>query len=193
MCHNIVMEEKIIIWLQSFSNNFYDIFFQSVSYLVSWVGAIFVFLSILIFINKKYALCMGLGYVISVGINYIIKVIVARPRPYVTNPQIINKLTTVGESFPSGHSLSVIFIVLSIFALMYLLNKQGKFNLYNKTWFKVLCYISAGLLIVLTMLARMYLGQHYLSDILVGLALGTLCFTLSYFVYKKIASKNKKC
>ena len=193
MCHNIVMEEKIIIWLQSFSNNFYDIFFQSVSYLVSWVGAIFVFLSILIFINKKYALCMGLGYVISVGINYIIKVIVARPRPYVANSEIINKLTTVGESFPSGHGLSVIFIVLSILALMHLLNKQGKFNLYNKTWFKVLCYIYAGLLIVLTMLARMYLGQHYLSDILVGLALGGLCFTLSYFVYKKIASNNKKC
>lgn len=193
MCHYIFMEEKIIIWLQSMSNGFYDLFFQSISYLVSWVGAIFVFLAILIFIDKKYALVMGLGYVCSVCINFLLKVIIARPRPYIANPNIVNKLTTVGHSFPSGHSVSVIFIVLAIIFLMIILHRKNKFKLYDKLWFRILLYLIAVLLVIFTMIARMYLGQHYLSDILVGLSLGTVCFFATYFVYKKIAMKNKKC
>lgn len=187
------MEEKIIIWLQAMSNDFYDVFFQSISYLVSWIGAIFVFLAILIFIDKKYALIMGFGYVLSIGINFLLKVIIARPRPYVANPNILNKLTTVGYSFPSGHSVSVIFIVLAVVFLMIILHRHSKFKLYQKLWFRILIYVLASLIVFFTLIARMYLGQHYLSDILVGLSLGTVCFIATYFVYKKIAMKDKKC
>ena len=186
------MEEKIIIWLQSFSNNFYDLFFQSVSYLVSWIGAFCLFLVVLLFLDKKYALCMGFGYLITVIFNYILKVIIARPRPYVNNPQIINKLTTIGQSFPSGHSVSVMFIVLALLSLFAFLCKKGKMEIYKKTWFKILSYSVAIVLVLLTAIARMYLGQHYISDIIVGLIIGMFGFVVSYFVFKKIATKQKK-
>lgn len=187
------MEEKIIIWLQTMSNDFYDVFFQSISYLVSWIGAIFVFLAILIFIDKKFALIMGLGYVFSISVNFLLKVIIARPRPYVANPNIVNKLTTIGYSFPSGHSVSVIFIVLAIVFLMIILHRKNKFKLYDKLWFRILLFVLATLIVIFTIIARMYLGQHYLSDILGGLSLGAVCFVATYFVYKKIAMKDKKC
>ena len=60
----------------------------------------------------------------------------ARPRPYVANEQIINKLSTVGYSFPSGHSVSTMFMVLMFITLFYTLRNQKRYNLFNKTWFK---------------------------------------------------------
>lgn len=193
MCHNIIMEEKIIIWLQSLSNNFYDVFFQSISYLASWIGAIFVFLIVLLFLDKKYALFMGVGYSLTVLFNYILKIIVARPRPYVTNPEIINKLTTIGQSFPSGHSMSVVFIVLALLYLFSLLCKKGKFEIYKKTWFKIICYTIGILLVILTGISRMYLGQHYITDILAGYIVGALGFVGTYLLYRyQIKNKTNK-
>lgn len=186
------MEEKIIIYLQSLSNNFFDVFFQGISYIVSWIGAICVFAVILLFVNKKYGAIFLAGFLSTIGVNYLLKEIIARPRPYVANAQIVNKLTTIGMSFPSGHSVSVIFIVLSVLFLMHMLCKDGKFKFFEKTWLKILCYVVGVVLVLLTAVARMYLGQHYISDIIGGYIVGTLGFCITCFVYKKIACKNKK-
>ncbi|MBE7075401.1 MAG: phosphatase PAP2 family protein [Clostridiales bacterium] len=185
------MEQKIILWLQSLSNEFLDVFFQGVSYIASWIGAICVFLVILIFVNKKYGVIFGSGFLATIGINFLLKVIIKRPRPYIANPQIINKLTTIGHSFPSGHSVSAIFIVLAVLYLLHILNKHGKFNLFNKKWFKILTYLIAILFILLTAISRMYLGQHYISDIIGGLIVGTFGFMVSAFVYKKFFNGKK--
>ena len=184
------MEEKIILYLQSHSSTFLDVFMQAESYVASWIGAICVFLIITFFVNKRYGLFFGGGFLISIGINYIIKEIVARPRPYVSNPEIVNKLTTIGKSFPSGHSVSVIFMTLSVLFLLHILNKNGKLKIYSKLWFKILCYTLGIFFVVLTAISRMYLGQHYLSDILAGLALGAIGFVLTAFLYKKIVVKK---
>lgn len=184
------MEEKIIIWLQGFSNRFLDLFFQGASYLVSWIGAIFVFAVIIFFVNKKYGFVLLSGFGITLGLNYLLKVLFSRPRPYVANAQIIDKLTTIGASFPSGHSVSAIFIVLSVLTLMHITCKAGKFKLFEKRAFKIVCYVVAVLLLIVTALARMYLGQHYLTDILGGFVVGALGFVGSYFVYKKFYQKS---
>ena len=114
------MEEKIILWLQFHSHRFLDVFMQAESYLASWIGAVCMFLIIIFFVNKKFGLYFGAGFLASIGINFIVKEIVARPRPYVANPEIVNKLTTIGKSFPSGHSVSVIFMVITILYLLHI-------------------------------------------------------------------------
>lgn len=184
------MEEKIIIYLQSNSNKMLDVFMQAQSYVASWIGAIFLFAVIVIFVNKK--LGFGLGFLCTLGVNYLIKEVVARPRPYVNNPQILNKLTTIGKSFPSGHSVSIIFMVLTILFLFYWLNKNGQFKLFNKIWFKVLIFSCCVIFVILTAISRMYLGQHYLSDIVVGLLIGTIGFSLTWLVMRKKLVKSKK-
>ena len=186
------MEEKIIIWLQAHSSKFLDVFLQAESYVASWIGALCVFIVIILFVNKKYGLFFGAGFLASIGVNYCIKEIVARPRPYVANPEIVNKLTTIGKSFPSGHSVSVIFMVLSVLFLFHILNKNGKFKLFSKPWFKVLCYVLGIAFVVLTAISRMYLGQHYLSDILAGLALGSIGFVVTAILYKKLVVNKQK-
>lgn len=185
MFHNKIMEENIIINLQSFSNKFLDIFFNAQSYIASWIGAIFLFLVIIIFINKRFGLNFGIGFLLSIGINYLIKIIVNRQRPYEANANIINKLQTIGKSFPSGHMVSCTFMVLVIWYLFIWLNKNGKFNLYNKLWFKILIYVFGIIFIILTAIARMYLGQHYITDILAGILVAIIGFFVSKIVFKK--------
>ena len=179
------MEKDIIIWLQQGSNKFLDVFFSAESYVVSWIGVIFLFLVILIFVDKRFGLFFGASFLITIAINYFIKVIVNRPRPYETYAEITNKLTTVGKSFPSGHAVSVTFMVLTILYLFQVLNKKAKFKLWDKTWFKIISICSAVLLIVITAIARMYLGQHYISDILAGIVLSSIFFYLTTIIYKK--------
>ena len=189
------MEQNIIMWLQSHSSKFLDLFFTAHSHLVSWIGVVFFLLVIFLFINKKFALVYGVGFGITIGINYLIKVLVARPRPYVASEQIVNKLSTIGHSFPSGHSVSTMFMVLMFLALFNLLRNQKRYNLlrnqkrynlFNKKWFKVLTYVICSLLLVTTAFARMYLGQHYISDILAGFIVGVIGFAATNFVYKKL-------
>ena len=88
------MEEDIILFLQSKSSIFLDILCFIYSYLISWIGAILVFIIIVFFVNRKFGLFFGFGFICTLIINYAIKVIINRPRPYETYPQIINKLQT---------------------------------------------------------------------------------------------------
>lgn len=186
------MEEQIILWLQSHSSAFLDIFLKGVSHIASWLGTTCVLLIIFFFVNKKFALFFGAGFLSTVGINFALKEIISRPRPYIANPEIINKLTTIGKSFPSGHSVSVMFMVLMLLYLFSLLQKQGKFKQYGKKWLKVLCVALGVMFIILTAISRMYLGQHYLSDIFAGLTVGALGFCATYFVSRKKLVKKQQ-
>lgn len=186
------MEEKIILWLQSHSHKFLDVFMQGESYLASWIGAVCMFLIIIFFVNKKFGLYFGAGFLASICVNFAIKEIVARPRPYVANPEIVNKLTTIGKSFPSGHSVSVIFMVITLLYLFHFLYKQGRLKIYKKLWFRILCYTLGVVFVVLTAISRMYLGQHYLSDIIAGLTLGSLGFVITWLVIRKKLVNNQK-
>ena len=70
------------------------------------------------------------------------------------------------------------------------MDKVAELKIYSKLWFKILCYALGIFFVVLTAISRMYLGQHYLSDILAGLALGAIGFVLTAFLYKKIVVKK---
>ena len=184
------MEQNIIIWLQSFSNKFLDLFFSGFSYVISWIGVLFVFLAIILFVNKKYGTFFGVGFIVTIIINYALKEIINRPRPYNTYPTIINKLSTIGKSFPSGHAVSVTFLVFTIIFLFKTQNKNGRFKLWKKLWFKTITIVFSTLFIILTYIARMYLGQHYLSDLIAGSLLSLFAFFVTYFLYNNLPVKT---
>ena len=179
------MEKSIIVWLQNNSNEFLDLFFSGYSYIVSWIGAVFLFACIIIFVNKKFGLFFGTSFLITIALNYLLKIIVNRPRPYETNPDIVNKLSTIGKSFPSGHAVSITFMILSVLYILYLQSKKENFILLKKKWFKVFSIFIAVLLVFVTAIARMYLGQHYLTDIIAGISLSGACFSVSLLILTK--------
>lgn len=106
------------------------------------------------FSNKKLKIFITLNPILIVVINQLLKNIVARKRP-TEFFLIVEK----GFSFPSGHAM----VSTACYGLlMYLIYK------YTKKTHKNILMIMISILILLIMFSRIYLGVHYLSDVVVG-------------------------
>ncbi len=89
-------------------------------------------------------------------INTLLKIFYERPRP-----SIVESLTAVhSASFPSGHAMSSMVVYGSVAYLVGRL-EPGRHLKYT-TW------IVAAIVIAAIGISRMYLGVHYLSDVLAG-------------------------
>ena len=128
--------------------------------------------SIFLVKDKKYSKLIMLNLALSFILNRILKLIIARPRPPRLRLVIEN-----GYSFPSGHSM-VSFAFYGF--LIYLINK----NLKNKK-IKYPLIILLGLLILLIGISRIYLGVHYVTDVLGGYIIGLIYLIVFIKVLKK--------
>lgn len=103
-------------------------------------------------------------------LNALVKLAFQRARPVLVDPL----LTLATYSFPSGHTAGA--TVWWGFALALVLAHRPRLR-----W-RVAATVAAALMIALTALSRVYLGVHYLSDVLAAMAEGVawlaLCFTL---------------
>lgn len=110
-------------------------------------------------------------------LNKYLKLVFYRPRPRFDDPI----LALTGYSFPSGHTMAatVLYGVLAVLLLTTIKSRS----------LRVLVVLSASCLIGLVGFSRMYLGAHYLSDVLgaiaEGLAWMSLCLTAVYSVWRQ--------
>ena len=110
-------------------------------------------------------------------LNRILKYVFQRPRPRFDDPL----LSLTSYSFPSGHTMTatVLFGVLAAYFLTTTPDWRRR----------VVIVFVAGLLILLVGFSRMYLGVHYLSDVLGAMAEGlawlALCLTLVYSLWRR--------
>ncbi len=127
-----------------------------------FIITLYLILSIIIFLkNKKLGIIFPLNLVIVTLLNQTLKYIVRRQRP--SGYRLID---ISGYSFPSGHAM----ISLATYGLLlYIVSKIIKT--------KPIKIIISALLITIILLigiSRIYLGVHYLSDVLVGYILSTI-------------------
>ena len=140
----------------------------------------FIGLSILLLImikNKKTGLSIIVNLGLSALTNFIVKNIVQRPRPI--DHRLISE---TGFSLPSGHSMvSMAFYGYLIYlTYKYIKNKKLKISL----------TIFLSLLIFLVGLSRIYLGVHYITDVLAGYLLG-ISYLIIYINVINNVLKNK--
>ncbi|WP_437278690.1 phosphatase PAP2 family protein [Sorangium sp. So ce375] len=95
-------------------------------------------------------------------LNAALKALFARPRPAFADPLAV----AAGWSFPSGHSMGtfVAFGMLSYLGLLLLRTLRARL---------ALVALALGWTVAMGF-SRMYLGVHYLSDVLAGFAAGTV-------------------
>lgn len=100
----------------------------------------------------------------SAGANQLVKEIIQRPRPALDLVDVFAVLQSY--SFPSGH---VMFYV-SFFGFLWFL----VYTLLKPSWIRSLILGFVGILILMVGVSRIYLGQHWASDVLGAYLLGSL-------------------
>lgn len=108
-------------------------------------------------------------------LNTVVKFFVARPRP---GQSLVHVFAEVGGfSFPSGHVMfyTAFYGFLAFIAYTHL--KQG--------WLRIIMVTIFTLMVVLVGPSRIYLGEHWASDVLGGYLLGSLTLIGAIQLYKR--------
>jgi len=117
----------------------------------------------------------------SALLNGLIKIIVARPRPTSSLVEIIQNAS--GNSFPSGHVMAYIAFWGLLFSFAIILFKGNH-------WWRTALLIISGLFVVLVGPSRIYLGDHWASDVLGAYLIGGVLLGIALWIYLALKSKG---
>jgi membrane-associated phospholipid phosphatase len=126
-----------------------------------WQVVLGVLAIVALFVFERRAGWLMLIGSISSLLDNLIKLLISRQRPPADLVHILNPAT--GFSFPSGHA--VFFTWLSFMVAFSLAPRV-------KPGYRPILWIAAGVVIVLTCIARVWAGDHWPSDVLGGVLLG---------------------
>lgn len=170
-------------------NSSYSPFWDQVMWLYSgiyiWIPFILFFCFMLLYKKKwqewvpVFASILLVSLLCMVFSSYITKPYFARPRP-VFHPSFMENVRTLYESikepygFISGHSAST-FGIATISALIF---RNKLYTCVVFIWASVMAY------------SRIYLGMHFISDIVAGALAGIAFGYVVYLLYKKYTEKE---
>ncbi len=151
----------------------------ALTFLASSLATIFVIgvTSCVLFIRKQWrtAVVMLGGLVATQAFTYVAKILFHRDRPL----EVLRAVAEDSFSFPSGHATSAAFVA---GILVYLFIRSGKRS--SKEGF---CAVLLGLLFIVAIdFSRLYLGVHYLTDVVAGNMVGILGVLVTVGVLKTL-------
>jgi len=121
------------------------------------------------FLRKNYSVRVILSVISASILNSILKLTFARERP-----NILQLITEKSYSFPSGHSMANMALYASIVFISW---KKLK-NIDTKIFITTI----SSILVIIIGISRVYLGVHYITDVLAGWAFGLI---IAYLVCRK--------
>jgi membrane-associated phospholipid phosphatase len=156
-------------------------FFSVLTFLGDWkflLPLTFIIVFILFFKRKrKFIFPFLFVFLVSGAVALIAKEYFNVSRPS------LSAIEESGPSFPSGHAvLSFSFYSYLAFILI---------NIFKKKYFYLIFFV-AVFIIFLVGFSRLYLGVHYLTDILAGYLLSIIFLIFGIFIYKKTKNYPKK-
>ena len=110
----------------------------------------------------------------ATGLGSLIKLVVHRPRPGTDLVHVVQQLND--PSFPSGHVL----LYTAFFGFLIFL----AYTLLKPSWGRTVILVILGSLVALIGLSRIYLGDHWASDVTGAYLLGSLWLAASITVYR---------
>jgi len=121
--------------------------------------------------RRAWSWCMTLAVTVPGGMlfNYLLKNLFQRQRPQFEQPLVVAH----GYSFPSGHTIGATLFYCALAAWLLTLPQAGTHHV------RRLGIIAMAIILsVLTAFSRVYLGAHFLSDVLAAMLEGIGWFTL---------------
>jgi undecaprenyl-diphosphatase len=159
--------------------------FAGLMYLVSWPGfspqsfiiSVLIVLAIYLLGLRWEAITALVAALLPPLVNVLVKEWIRRPRPTIDLVNVFGILDSY--SFPSGHVMFYVGFYGFLWFLVYTLLKRS--------WRRTLLLIFLGSLIALVGISRIYLGQHWPSDVLGAYLLGglTLVAILQFYRWGK--------
>lgn len=161
-------------------SNVLTIIMKIISYMGNTLIVILICIILLVIpkTRYKYGLITSIGVITSTMLNNILKVVFLRERP-----DVLRLINENSYSFPSGHSM----INMTMYSLLAIL-------LYNNIKDKKLKYVfplSILLIPIFMGISRVYLGVHYITDVIGGWIFGLLITVVIYQIYN-VVKKNKE-
>jgi len=165
---------EILRTLESLRTPFWDTIFGLITRLGEETILIVVFCAIYWCISKKMGYVIGISFFMSSLVIQGMKIVFRVPRPWVYDPTFqpvggaVREAT--GYAFPSGHTQNAAALL-------------GALGIQLKSWVVRIVLFSLAILVAFS---RMYLGVHYLSDVLVSLV---ITFIIVYFAARVITEE----
>lgn len=115
-------------------------------------------------LRQKAAIVAAAAALLALGINQIVIRLWQRPRPYVDHPTVLLLHATRDPSFPSDHA-AFCFAIATVLVLL---------SWRTGIW----ALLFAGVVAF----SRVYVGEHYVTDVLAGALIGAACGASLYAV-----------
>ena len=161
---------QVTLYLQSFDNHFLLSIMEGVSFIFGgWRSALMVIITGIIVwwqLGRVEAIMIPVGGLLTL-INEVLKPIINRPRPSGDLVHILSH--ELDNGFPSGHALFAI-VILGLVAYF-------TFNNLKNQGIRVVVIVGLIFLILLVGVSRVYLGVHWLSDVVGGYFMGGVILT----------------
>lgn len=174
-------EADLIVALQSLSCKFLDYCMLGLTYLGE--EAFFLVAAVVLYwcVHKRFAYKFMSVYVMGVSVTEGLKNLILRPRPFDAYEGTVRSIgpKTHGYSMPSGHTQSISNMAVQI-------NRRYHGTRAGKVLLPVGVYA-----VLIVMLTRLYLGQHYLTDVLLGLAVGVASALVFSMLFELLRNKEE--
>ncbi len=161
--------------------------FATLMYVASWPGYFpqsfavpFVVAAAFLAAGYRIEAVWVLGASLSVVVTTLLKDVVHRPRPA---SELVHVAAPLSDwSFPSGHTVQYTTLFGFAFFLVYILGRPSVV--------RTICLALLAVPIVLVGPSRLYLGQHWLSDVLGGYAVAVLLLVPYCWAYARVRLPN---
>lgn len=196
-------DADLLIFLQeNVRNDFLDIVMKLITHTGDKGILMIAIIAALLIIPKTRSI--GIMTAMSLAIeailnNVILKNLVARTRPYEAIEGLVNIIEKQKDfSFPSGHTgstfaVSGVILVIALFGMPIIAKERNLIREKSSLAMRIIAVVFI-IYSVLLGFSRLYVGVHYPTDVLAGLALGLITSAIAYLVYQLILKKiaNKK-
>ena len=191
-------KQELHLLLNSYHTSIQDTFFKYYSMLAE--GPLYVVALLPIFWKKiKLTVFFALCELTGGGVLQVLKHIISMPRPlsvFENCPDMVLPVVDgvnmhAGNSFPSGHA-STFFVFCTCCVLFLAYRYRQKESHSRAAWIHFALAVTALLaMAALGAYSRVYLSQHFLSDVCVGSIIGFITPCLMFFLIGKRVLKLK--